>query len=254
MTKVIEIHGAQLTTGLSGSTTNAVAPPGIQEGELIVALFAIRSSAAITPPAGFDTALDYSLSSARSAIFYKWATGSEPSSYTFGSGSGHRAVQILRIGGDINPLNPIGQMRQNAGSGATLTHTVQGAQPGAFCLFVVTKFDNSIDVSFPLTFGETILFDHSPATSFRGFGASSVADANGLASFSIVHPPGSSGNATYCVGVGVEIQFDMTRNISAHSGGLWRTVDEVYVRDGGIWKPLGQATVRDSGVWKEIYG
>jgi hypothetical protein len=44
-----------------------------------------------------------------------------------------------------------------------------------------------------------------------------------------------------------------TLNLSARDSGVWKTVNNHYVRDGGVWKDAPY-WVRDGGVWKKVYG
>jgi hypothetical protein len=45
----------------------------------------------------------------------------------------------------------------------------------------------------------------------------------------------------------------VTLNLSARDSGVWKTVNNHYVRDGGVWKDAPY-WVRDGGVWKKVYG
>lgn len=248
----IEILDSRLTTG-KGSNPTVTAPPGILKDELIVVLFTIRNTSAITPPAGFITAIAKPLSSSQSAVFYKIATASEPGSYSFSSGSGQKAVQVLRIGGDFDLSSPIGNTSGVGSSSDTVNLSVLCQNENSLALFSVAKLSNNVSPTFPLTYGETILFNYS-ASGFIGFGASNSPNpVNNNANFRVVHPPGTASVDRYLVTASVEIKSSRVREIYTRQSSIWSAAEEIHVRDSGVWKPANEILVRYNGVWKEVY-
>lgn len=94
----------------SGATSIVVNCPTHVAGDFLLAEIAVGNSstaASITPPSGWTLLITRKYGNSNTAIFWKWATGSEPSTYTFtwtGSTQGGAAIISVR---NVNPDIPI---------------------------------------------------------------------------------------------------------------------------------------------------
>lgn len=81
----------------AAASITVTAPSGIAEGELLIAHFARRVTyQTITPPAGWTLLLtEDNLSNNEARIYYKIATASEPSSYTWSFSPNQQGVKIV---------------------------------------------------------------------------------------------------------------------------------------------------------------
>lgn len=114
------------TIGESASATSLACnvPAGVTAGELLVAHVTHSKATAVPAQTGWTTGLSLA-SAASQAVFYRWATASEPASYTFSvnaGGADRCTATIMRLSGldSTTPLDvtPVGA----TATGTSLTH------------------------------------------------------------------------------------------------------------------------------------
>jgi len=105
----------------TGTAITIAVPGGVLAGELLVALVAESTSTATVPatPAGWTLGKSSTNVGINMALFYRWATASEPTSYTFSgfntSGASRISAQMMRLNA-VDTTTPIDVTANNATS------------------------------------------------------------------------------------------------------------------------------------------
>jgi hypothetical protein len=91
---VIQVGATQTDGANADDNVTFNKPVGVQSGDLLIACVNFVGSWTLTPPAGWTTVSSILTQSGslRNALFYKFAGGSEPSSYAFSTGSGNDGI------------------------------------------------------------------------------------------------------------------------------------------------------------------
>ena len=247
----------------SGNTTLPInKPSGTVEGDLLVAVIYNRQGpGTFTPPSGWtEIASGYLVSFGVSwGYFYKAATASEPSSYTWTDGYAGTtwAGCILRISG-ADAAAPVGASTATMVAGGRTFATSFGPLQRRNSLLVyglvkavwpeyglntpaglVQRFDQSIS---------------SGGSGFRGYAhtvsGGGTGSTHGLA---WVIGTNTETNGYQVRGGAIEIRGPSTRQWRVRDAGVWKAPNPLMVMDAGIWKEPEQVAVRDANVWKEVY-
>lgn len=134
------VRGSSTATDISNTSITCNKPTGTQEGDFLVAFLNLRRTVtSITPPSGW-TLLESALTGSERAfgIYYKVATASEPSSYTFSANTtGGMTLGIVALQ-NVDTSNPI-DIEGRTDTAAVNTVT---------CPSVTTTQDNDIVLCF----------------------------------------------------------------------------------------------------------
>jgi hypothetical protein len=105
---------ARTTVQNSGSSITAARPASVTAGDLLVVALAKIGTAAMTAPAGWalvrnpadGIALDTTTGTLRQAVYFKVATATEPSSYTWTFSAGQNAAAVLAVYRGVDTVTP----------------------------------------------------------------------------------------------------------------------------------------------------
>ena len=151
------IHTDSIKTSYNANSTNVTvdAPENLAEGDLILMFVSGRRQTSITPPTGFtllrfegDTSSNWR---AFNAIYYKIATSSEPSDYSFtlSVSSYGKRVTAVRVSGHNGIELDNGN---NSGSGTSLSYAIPEISPTfPFCTLFsfITYYNTNITIGLP---------------------------------------------------------------------------------------------------------
>ncbi len=151
------IHTDSIKTSYNANSTNVTvdAPENLAEGDLILMFVSGRRQTSITPPTGFtllrfegDTSNNWR---AFNAIYYKIATSSEPSDYSFtlSVSSYGKRVTAVRVSGHNGIELDNGN---NSGSGTSLSYAIPEISPTfPFCTLFsfITYYNTNITIGLP---------------------------------------------------------------------------------------------------------
>jgi hypothetical protein len=100
---------AQSAQNATGATTLVVTKPsGVVEGNVMIATVTAKETGALTPPSGWTAILNLTQGTAlRQVTYYKVATASEPSSYSWGLGTSRAASGGIAAYSGVNPTVPV---------------------------------------------------------------------------------------------------------------------------------------------------
>ncbi|MBI1395471.1 MAG: hypothetical protein GC151_05780 [Betaproteobacteria bacterium] len=123
LAEISRIAVATGTTGSGGSTSISVAvPAGTQAGDLLLAVVAMRggSGTSISGPAGWTPVqLTYQGSSLLQGIFYRYASASEPASYSAYFNHSIRAVGVIVTYRGVDGVAPVDVSRIQGNASST---------------------------------------------------------------------------------------------------------------------------------------
>lgn len=179
MTTDITLRASTFTNGTG--PTAATKPTGTTSGDVLVA-FVAWGSGTLSPPTGWTTSLNDS--SSQVGIFWKAATASEPSTYTFSAGAGVNTDLILECWEGVDTTAPIDQQGTAAPS---TSGTTQAATA------VTTAYFNAVVIAYYSTVNNETTF--TPATGYTADGANSPSNGT-AANYAVQRVPASSGTIT----------------------------------------------------------
>jgi signal peptidase I len=201
---------ALVGTGPTGGAANGAAgtialgrPSGVVADDVLIAHVALHTHSfdpnPITPPAGWHTIrIDTDANHVTAGAFWKRATGSEPSTYTFTNVSGdstQQAVGAVMAYRGVDPIDPVDDdagTTNITGTDNVVAPSVTASRPGARLLSLVAAYGNS----------------HGPATPpgsmterYEGteVSESSVVEILGEAADEVLSAAGASGTRTTSV-------------------------------------------------------
>jgi Bacterial Ig domain len=120
----ISFRSASSATNGTGLTLDVQAPAGIVSGDVLVAVIDVRGTPAITAPAGWTLVrLDEIATTMRQGLYVRVATGSEPSSYTWGFSKSQTAVAGILGYSGVDPTSPVDASSGLANATAVTTIT-----------------------------------------------------------------------------------------------------------------------------------
>ncbi len=165
-------------TGTSGSLSIAK-PTGTTSGDILITAVSVRSSTAtITAPSGWttiQTVLNTNNTSTRLSVYYKVATGSEPSSYTWtvSTNTGVVGSTMAFSGGDTS--SPI-DTYLGTDTASSLSHTVGSVTPSVNGAMVLSFFEYEHSSTWTPPAGMTESSDLSSLTTPNTSGISMESD------------------------------------------------------------------------------
>lgn len=110
-------------------------------GLLALACAANNTAATLTPPAGWNTLISASQTSATTLyVFWKWTASSEPTSVTFTANASTYGSAAIRYYRGVNPTTPFAGLAIAAPSAAAISPTTITAQPYALGTLPVSCF------------------------------------------------------------------------------------------------------------------
>lgn len=160
---VMEESATGSSTGDGGSGNGSVSITHgwtIAEGDLIVAVAHVNSNRTVTPPSGFTTEEDTDPpgSSEHAYLFWKYATASEPTTYTF-TGSDNfcqQAVRVMRISGAADPASTAMVVAAATSTSSGATQTAPSVTPtNDNSLVLLAIFDDVTSQTFTQPSGTT---------------------------------------------------------------------------------------------------
>ncbi len=188
----------EFTEQIEGSNTDTITidtPPGVANGDLLIAALVTDGEETLSPAASGWTEL-YMLSDDDEkmtlGVWWRLAGSSEPSNYTFDWGSSEQAYGwIMRFTGH-NPANPINDDATSEGkSSSAATSAVTTTEDNCMILRIGGFDDDDINVD------DAGMTDHTTITCDESGGGSS--SCSGAAAYQIQSSAGSSGTADFTI-------------------------------------------------------
>jgi hypothetical protein len=127
----VGLVAAESAQNAAGATTLVVTKPsGVVEGNVMVATVTVKETGAVTPPSGWTAILNLTQGTAlRQVTYYKVATASEPSSYSWSLGTSRAASGGIADYSGVNPTVPVDATA--SATGASGNAAVPGATTSA---------------------------------------------------------------------------------------------------------------------------
>ena len=117
-----QIAWRSTSTGQNGTATTLqlARPVGVTSGDFLIAAIAVQGNQAITAPSGWTQIQnDVSGSALRQVLFYRFATASEPTSYTWALGASRAAAGAMTAYRGVDTTQPIDVSNGQANASST---------------------------------------------------------------------------------------------------------------------------------------